>query len=95
MYNQVKFFVIGVAAMVGAVVFAANALAADVPFCHNYAGTAVVQYQQMANTGKQCTGFRWSNWYNGHYSWCRKVSHQTAQSETIIRANTIQNWGAC
>jgi hypothetical protein len=95
MYSQVKIFVIGVLAMVSVVVISTNAMAANEPFCHNYAGTAVVQYQQMTNSGKQCQGFRWHNWYNGHYKWCRKVSEQTAQSEAIIRANTIQNWGAC
>jgi len=95
MYSQVKFFIVGVLALVGTVVFAANAMAADKPFCRNYAGSAVVQYQQMVNSGMQCTGFRWHNWYDGHYGWCRKVSQQSATAESIIRSNTLQNWGAC
>ena len=93
MYKHVKFFVIGVLALVGSVIFAANTMAANVPFCQAYAGIAVVQYQQMVNNNRQCKGFRWHNWYDGHYSWCLKVSENSANAETLIRHSTLQGGG--
>ncbi len=48
---------------------------------------------QAQNRG--CTGWRWHNWYDGHYSWCRKVSKDTARAEYWVRQQTIANNGPC
>jgi len=49
----------------------------------------------MQALGKACTGFRWHNWYDGHYQWCRSTSKAAARSEAIVRQQTLFGGGGC
>ena len=93
MTTRMKMFLIGALALINVVAIAASAMAANAPFCQAYAGIAVVQYQQMLNGNRQCNGFRWHNWYDGHFSWCSKVSEGSANAETLIRHNALLGGG--
>lgn len=84
---------ISVAAVMGAA-FTSTAMAAPTQFCRNYANTAVNQAHQAQNLGLACTGFRWHNWYDGHYEWCRSTSKGAAQSETFVRKRALFG-GSC
>ena len=55
----------------------------------NYAQTAVNQTNRMHAQNLGCGGFRWHNWYDGHYQWCRSVSKASAQSETVVRKRAM------
>ncbi len=79
---------ISVAAVMGAA-FTSTAMAAPTQFCRNYANIAVNQAHQAQNLGLACTGFRWHNWYDGHYEWCRSTSKGAAQSETFVRKRAL------
>ncbi len=70
------------------------AIAAPQDYCRTYAQAAVVQYNAMEAQNIGCTGFRWHNWYDGHYQWCRSTSKASAQSEVITRKRTLFG-GAC
>jgi hypothetical protein len=71
-----------------------SALGAPQQFCQAYAQTAVNQYNAMAAQNIGCAGFRWHNWYDGHYQWCRSTSKVSAQSEALTRKRTLFG-GAC
>jgi hypothetical protein len=71
-----------------------SAMAAPEPFCQNYARIAVSQANQAQNLGLSCTGFRWHNWYDGHYQWCRSTSKAAAQSEMIVPKRALFG-GSC
>ena len=57
--------------------------------CDQYAKTAVSQNQE--NIRRRCgyTGARWSNNYQGHYDWCKRVSKAFADSETKAREDGL------
>ena len=76
------------AAVLGTVV-ASSAMAAPKPLCRTYAQVAVNQFQTMQTLNLGCTGYRWHNWYDGHYQWCRSTSKVSAQSETFVRKRAI------
>jgi hypothetical protein len=71
-----------------------TALAAPKEYCQAYAQAAVNQYTAMDAQNIGCTGFRWHNWYDGHYQWCRSTSKAAAMSEAITRKRTLFG-GAC
>lgn len=85
---------ISVAAVIGAA-FATSAMAASKADCREYAQHAVVQSNTMQAQNRGCTGWRWHNWYDGHYRWCRSVSIDSARAEYFVRRNTIMNNGPC
>jgi hypothetical protein len=85
---------ISMAALMGATV-ATAAMAAPVQYCKNYAGLAVVQSTTMQGQNRGCTGFRWHNWYDGHYKWCRDVPKDSALAEFLVRQHAIANNGPC
>ncbi|HUT47695.1 MAG TPA: hypothetical protein VM325_00010 [Alphaproteobacteria bacterium] len=84
---------ISVAALMGAA-FTSAAMAAPAQFCQTYARIAVNQATQAQNLNLSCSGFRWHNWYDGHYQWCRSTSKASAQSETFMRKRALFG-GAC
>ena len=53
-----------------------TAMAASKADCRVYAKLAVDQYAGMQARNLGCTGFRWHNWYDGHYQWCRSASRK-------------------
>jgi len=83
-----RIVLISVAALMGATVTTA-AMAAPKELCRTYAKIAVSQSNiaQAQNLG--CTGFRWHNWYDGHYQWCRSTSKASAHSETFVRKRAL------
>lgn len=84
---------ISVAAVMGAA-FTSTAMAAPTQFCRNYANIAVNQAHQAQKLGLACTGFRWHNWYDGHYEWCRSTSKGAPQAETFVRKRALFG-GSC
>jgi len=88
-----RLILISAAALTGAA-FTTAATAAPKQFCENYARIAVNQAQQAQNQNLACTGFRWHNWYDGHYQWCRSASKASAQAETVVRKRALFG-GAC
>jgi len=83
-----RIILISVAALMGAA-FTTSAMAAPQQFCQTYARVAVNQAHQAQNLGLACSGFRWHNWYDGHYQWCRSTSKAAAQSETFVRRRAL------
>jgi hypothetical protein len=79
---------ISAAALTGAALTTA-AMAAPKQFCQDYARIAVSQAQLAENQNLACTGFRWHNWYDGHYQWCRSTSKASAQAETVVRKRAL------
>ena len=73
-----------VAAVLGIAV-APSAMAAPKDFCQLYANVAVNQSNSMNALHLGCFGFRWHNWYDGHYQWCRSTSIESARSEALVR----------
>ena len=73
-----------VAAVLGIAV-APSAMAAPKDFCKLYANVAVNQSNSMNAAHLGCFGFRWHNWYDGHYQWCRSTSIESARSEALVR----------
>jgi hypothetical protein len=71
-----------------------TAMAASKADCRVYAQLAVDQYARMQALNLGCTGFRWHNWYDGHYQWCRSASKASARSEAIVRQRALFN-GQC
>ncbi|WP_069442292.1 hypothetical protein [Methyloceanibacter superfactus] len=94
MMKQNRVVLIVIAAALG-LAMAPSAMAAPKDFCKNYARKAVGQSNAMQAQGRGCTGFRWHNWYDGHYQWCRDVSKDSAWSEYRVRRNAIFNNGPC
>lgn len=88
-----RMMLISVVALMGTAV-TSTAMAAPEQFCEAYARIAVNQAHQAQNQGLACTGFRWHNWYDGHYQWCRSTSKAAAQSETFVRRRALFG-GAC
>jgi hypothetical protein len=68
---------------------APSAMAAPKPFCQTYAQVAVNQSNAMQAQNRGCMGFRWHNWYDGHYQWCRSSSKASAKSETLVRKRAL------
>ena len=68
---------------------APGAMAAPKDFCRTYAKVAVSQSNQAKAQNLGCSGFRWHNWYDGHYQWCRDVSKEAAKSEMIVRKRAL------
>jgi len=66
-----------------------TAMAASKADCRAYANLAVTQYGRMQALNLGCTGFRWHNWYDGHYQWCRSTSKASARSEAIVRQRAL------
>ncbi|ODS02291.1 hypothetical protein AUC71_16075 [Methyloceanibacter marginalis] len=89
-----RMILISVAALMSAAV-TTSAMAASKQDCRTYAENAVFQSNTMQAQNRGCTGWRWHNWYDGHYSWCRKVSKDTARAEYWVRQQTIANNGPC
>ena len=89
-----RIVLISVVALLGAAV-TTGAMAAPNQLCKDYARTAVQQSTKMQVLNRGCSGFRWHNWYDGHYSWCRKTSKEAAFQEYRVRRNTIVNNGPC
>jgi len=89
-----RVILISVAALMGAAV-TTSAMAASKADCRVYANLAVSQYSRMLAAGQACTGFRWHNWYDGHYQWCRSTSKAAARSEAIVRQQTLFGGGGC
>jgi hypothetical protein len=56
--------------------------------------SAVNQANRMNALHVGCFGFRWHNWYDGHYQWCRSASIDSARSETMVRRQAFFN-GQC
>lgn len=94
MTKQNRIGLIVSAAVLGTVV-ASSAMAAPQQYCKDYATLAVVQSTTMQGQNKVCTGFRWHNWYDGHYQWCSGVSEDSALTEFLVRQNTIWRNGPC
>lgn len=94
MTKQIRIGLIVLTAVIGAA-FTSSAMAASKQDCREYATHAVWQSNVMNAQNRGCTGWRWHNWYDGHYSWCRKVSKDTARAEYWVRQQTIANNGAC
>jgi hypothetical protein len=88
-----RIVLISVAALMGATV-TTTAMAASKADCRVYANLAVTQYVRMQNGNLGCAGFRWHNWYDGHYNWCRSTSKASMRSEALVRAQTLFN-GQC
>lgn len=74
---------------------APTAMAASKDFCHYYAKKSVKQASLAQQWGFGCTGFRWHNWYEGHYRWCRAVSKGAAKSELYVRNDVLYDDGIC
>ena len=85
---------ISVAAVMGAA-FTTSAMAAPKDFCRTYAKVAVSQSNMAQNQNLGCAGFRWHNWYDGHYQWCPSTSKAAATSETIVRKRALFGNGGC
>ena len=94
MTKQNRIGLIVSAAVLGTVV-ASSAMAAPQRYCQNYAGLAVVQSTAMQGQNRGCSGFRWHNWYDGHYKWCRGVSQESALAEFLVRQHAIGGNGPC
>jgi len=84
-----------VAAAVLTTVSVSSAMAAPKEFCRSYASKAVGQSNVIQAQNRGCTGFRWHNWYDGHYQWCRNVSKESAWSEYRVRRRAIVANGPC
>jgi hypothetical protein len=84
---------IAVAALMGIGV-TTTAIAASKADCRVYAKLAADQYARLQALNLECTGFRWHNWYDGHYQWCRSASKAAARSEAIVRQRALFN-GQC
>ena len=69
--------------------FATSAMAAPKDFCQLYAKVAVNQSNSMNALHLGCFGFRWHNWYDGHYQWCRSASKELARSEALVRQRAL------
>jgi hypothetical protein len=94
MTNLNRMILIFFAALMGTVV-TSSAFAAGQADCRLYAQQAVLQYNKMQARNLGCTGWRWHNWYDGHYRWCRDVSKDSARAEYFVRQNTVMGNGAC
>ena len=57
--------------------------------CRRYADRAVNQNRTNLRRGCGFTGNRWSNNWNGHYNWCRRVSASTSRHEDQARVNAL------
>jgi len=88
MSKQNRTGLIVMAAALGIVV-ARSAMAAPKPFCQTYAKLAVSQNNSMQALNLGCSGFRWHNWYDGHYQWCRSSAKVSAQSEALVRHRAL------
>lgn len=64
---------------------APSAMAAPKDFCKLYAKVAINQSNKASALQLGCFGFRWHNWYDGHYQWCRSASLDSARAEALIR----------
>lgn len=78
-----------VMAAVFGIAVAPSAMAAPKAFCQLYAKVAVNQSNSMNALHLGCYGFRWHNWYDGHYQWCRSASKASAQSEALVRQRAL------
>ena len=85
-YNRTALIV--VAAVFGIAV-APSAMAAPKVSCQLYAKVAVNPIERMNALHLGCFGFRWHNWYDGHYQWCRSASKASAQSEALVRQRAL------
>ncbi len=94
MMKQNRIALIVIAAALGMAI-APAAMAAPKDFCKNYARLAVGQATAMQAQNRGCTGFRWHNWYDGHYQWCRNASKELAWIESRVRRHAIFNNGPC
>jgi len=78
-----------VTAAVFGIAFAPSAMAAPKAFCQLDAKVAVNQSNSMNALHLGCFGFRWHNWYDGHYQWCRSTSKESVQSEALVRQRAL------
>ena len=88
MSKQIRSALTVVATGVGIAV-ATSAMAAPKDFCQLYAKVAVTQSNSMQAQHLGCFGFRWHNWYDGHYQWCRSTSKESARSEALVRQRAL------
>ncbi len=88
MSKQIRSALTVVATGVGIAV-ATSAMAAPKDFCQLYAKVAVTQSNSMQAQHLGCFGFRWHNWYDGHYQWCRSTSKELARSEALVRQRAL------
>ena len=88
MLKQNRIALIAAGAAFGTAI-APSAMAAPKDFCRTYAKVAVSQSNQAQAQNLGCTGFRWHNWYDGHYQWCRSTSKASAQAETFVRKRAL------
>ena len=95
MNTRAKSAVIGGLAVLSTIGIATIANAAPKPLCQQYAQSATIQFNRMQQLNLGCSGFRWHNWYDGHYQWCRKVSLSQARAEAVVRDRTINFGGSC
>ncbi|HEX2448830.1 MAG TPA: hypothetical protein VHK26_11705 [Methyloceanibacter sp.] len=93
MFAKSRVGLITAAAMLGIVV-APSAMAAPKEFCKLYATVAVNQSNSANALHLGCFGFRWHNWFDGHYQWCRSTSVEAARSEALVRHRTLAG-GQC
>jgi hypothetical protein len=73
---------------------APSAMAAPKDFCKLYAKVAVNQSNSANVLHLECFGFRWHNWYDGHYQWCRSASTESARAEALVRHRALAG-GQC
>jgi hypothetical protein len=73
---------------------APSAMAAPKDFCKLYAKVAVNQSNSANVLQLGCFGFRWHNWYDGHYQWCRSASTESARAEALVRHRALAG-GQC
>ena len=90
-----KLAAIGGIAMLSTMATAAVVNAAPKLQCQQYASDATWQFSRMQQLGLGCSGWRWHNWYDGHYQWCRKVPLHKARAESGMRNRTINAGGSC
>jgi hypothetical protein len=88
MSKQNRTGLIVMAAVLGIVV-APSAMAAPKDFCKLYAKVAINQSNKANALQLGCFGFRWHNWYDGHYQWCRSASLDSARSEALVRHRAL------
>ena len=73
---------------------ASAAKAADHGTCDWYASESVSQHNRNASAGCGYMGYRWHNWRDAHYSWCRIASSSKVMKEYNKREGKLAKCGA-
>ena len=86
---------IALTALSGAMLLASPAAkAADHGTCGWYASESVSQQSRNASAGCGYIGYRWHNWRDAHYSWCRIASSSKVMKEYNKRESKLGKCGA-